>query len=195
MTTSERVVAILTGEGGYRELPRPFKIGSLAFEFTHALVAGGHANDLVIVIELRGDSADDAIIRKVLALTRALDVLRSKRPVTAVLTSGQAIPNTVQSISRVCRVLTVGSPTGPKAEEAVRDWLSVLLPLIEPPAVETLIDWETDMRQRLPRNAQDLGIEELLDSASRGKIAVEETFAGAVRIAVKASLQEDEGEL
>ena len=90
MTTSERVVAILTGEGGYRELPKPLKVGSLSFEFTHALIAGDRANDLVIVIELKGDSADDVVIRKVLALTRALDVLQSKRSVTTVLTSGHA---------------------------------------------------------------------------------------------------------
>ena len=89
MTTTDRVVEILVGEGGYRELPRPFKVGSLSFEFTQALIASEKANDLVVVIELTGDTADDVVTRKVLALTRALDVMRSKRPVTAVLTSGQ----------------------------------------------------------------------------------------------------------
>ena len=104
MTTSESVVRILVSEGGYRELPRPLKVGTLSFDFEYALVAGERANDLVIVIELRSDTADDIVIRKVLSLTRALDVLQSKRSVTAVLTSGQATPRTVQSISRVCRV-------------------------------------------------------------------------------------------
>src|SRR5947208_680950 len=141
MTTSERVVEILIQEGGYRELPQPLKIGSLSFEFTHTLVASSRAIDLVIVIELKGDTVDNAVTRKILALTRALDVLRSKRSVTAVLTSGQAAPETVHSISKVCRVLNIGAPTGPKATEAVRDWLSVLLPLREPPAFETVPDW------------------------------------------------------
>jgi hypothetical protein len=192
MTTSERVVAILTGEGRYRQLPQPFKIGSLTFEFTYALIAGERANDLVIVIELKGDSADETVIRKVLALTRALDVLQSKRPVTAVLTSGQAVAETVQSLSRVCRVLTVGSPTGPRANEAVRDWLSVLLPLTEPPAVDTLIDWEGDLRQRLPANSSGDQLENLLASAPRGKIAVEEAFALSIQSAVRPALEEDE---
>jgi hypothetical protein len=192
MTTSERVVAILTGEGGYRELPKPLKVGSLSFEFTHALIAGDRANDLVIVIELKGDSADDAVIRKVLALTRALDVLRSKRSVTAVLTSGQATPETVQSISRVCRVLPVGAPTGPGAAEAVRDWLSVLLPLIPPAPVETLIDWEGNLRRQVPTDASGPQMEKLLIAAPHGKLAVEKAFALSISDVVRPALEEDE---
>jgi hypothetical protein len=192
MTTSERVIEILVGEGGYRELPKPLKVGSLSFEFTHALVAGNRAKDLVIVIELKGDTADDAVIRKVLALTRALDVLQSKRSVTAVLTTGQAAPETVQSISRVCRVLTVGAPTGPNAIEAVRDWLSVLLPLREPPAVETFIDWEGDLRRRVPANTTGPLMDELLDAATRGTVAVEEALARSIGASVEPALEEDE---
>jgi hypothetical protein len=192
MTTSDRVVEILVGEGGYRELPRPLKVGSLSFEFTHALVAGNRAKDLVIVIELKGDTADDAVIRKVLALTRALDVLQSKRSVTAVLTSGQAAPETVQSISRVCRVLPVGAPTGPNATEAVHDWLSVLLPLSKPPAVETFIDWEGDLRRTVPANTTGPVMEELLSAATRGKVAVEEALARSIGSSVEAALEEDE---
>ena len=194
MTTSERVVEILVGEGGYRELPKPLKVGSLSFEFTHALVGGDKANDLVIVIELRGDTADDALIRKVLAFARALDVLRSKRSVTAVLTSGQAAPETVQSLSRVCRVLPVGAPTGPNAIETVRDWLSVLLPLKAPTAVETFIDWESDLRRQVPANASGPLMEELIGVASQGKIAVEEALARSIKASVEAALEEQDEE-
>lgn len=190
MTTSERVVEILVGEGGYRELPKPLKVGSLSFEFTHALLAGSRANDLVLVIELKGDTADDAVIRKVLTLTRALDVLHSKRSVTAVLTSGQAAPETVQSMSRVCRVLPIGAPTGPKATEAVRDWLSVLLPLSEPTAVDTFIDWEGDLRLSVPANTTGPLMEELLSAAPHGKVAVEQALAQSIGASVKAALDE-----
>jgi hypothetical protein len=186
MTTSERVVEILVSEGGYEELPKPLKVGSLSFDFTHALVARNKANDLVIVIELKGDTDDDAIVRKVLALTRALDVLRSRRSVTAILTSGQADPETVQSISRVCRVLPIGSPAGPNAMDAVRDWLSVLLPLRQSQAVESLIDWEGDVRDKV---AQHLGgplMEELLRVAHDGKDAVEEVLAKTIATPVEA---------
>ncbi|RWH69576.1 MAG: hypothetical protein EOQ86_31080 [Mesorhizobium sp.] len=192
MTTSESVVEILVQEGGYRELPRPLKVGSLSFEFTSALVAGERANDLVIVIELKGDTDDDGVIRKVLALTRALDVMHSKRPVTAVLTSGQASADTIQSIGRVCRVLPVGAPTGPKATDAVRDWLSVLLPLARPQAADTLLDWEGDLRRVLAAKAGDPLVENLLDAAIHGKVAVEGALAGSISASVKAALAEDE---
>lgn len=192
MSTSDSVVDILTQEGGYRALPRPFKIGSQSFDFTHALVAGERANDLVIVIELRGDTADDAVIRKVLALTRALDVLRSKRPVTAVLTSGQPRAETVQSIGKVCRVLPVGAPAGPDALDAVRDWLSVLLPLTQPPAVDTMLDWEADLRAAAPASAAGALMDNLVDAAPSGKDAVEAVLADDINDTIGAVLNDEE---
>lgn len=192
MSTSDRVVDILTQEGGYRSLPKPFKIGSQLFDFTHALVAGYRANDLVIVIELQGDTADDAVIRKVLALTRALDVLRSKRPVTAVLTSGQPRAGTVQSISKVCRVLPVGAPAGPDALDAVRDWLAVLLPLTQPPAVDTLLDWEADLRAAIPVAATGPLVEALVEAAPSGADAVEAVLADTINTSVGPALGDGE---
>lgn len=192
MTTSESVVEILVEEGGYRELPRPLTVGSMSFEFTHALVAGERANDLVIVIELKGDTDDEAVKRKVLALTRALDVMHSKRPVTAVLTSGQASSETVRSISRVCRVLPVGAPTGPKATDAVRDWLAVLLPLARPQAVDTLLDWDSDVRKALGATGAHSVVSQLLAAAPLGKAAVEEALAAAITETVEPALAEEE---
>lgn len=194
MSTSDRVVDILTQEGGYRPLPKPFKVGSQSFDFTHALVAGDRANDLVIVIELRGDTADDAVIRKVLALTRALDVLRSKRPVTAVLTSGQPRADTVHSISKVCRVLSVGAPVGPDAIEAVRDWLSVLLPLAQPAAVDTMLDWEADLRVATPTVAKGELLEALIEAAPRGTDAVEAVLGDHINRLIDPALNSDQEE-
>lgn len=193
MSTSDHVVDILIEEGGYRALPKPFKIGSQSFDFTHALVAGNRANDLIIVIDLKGDTADDAVVRKVLALTRALDVLRSKRPVTAVLTSGQPRSETVQSISKVCRVLSVGAPTGPDALDAVRDWLAVLLPLTQPPMVDTMLDWEADLRRTAPAAARGPLMDTLIAAAPRGKEAVEIVLAEDIGSSVGAAL-DDQGD-
>lgn len=193
MSTTDRVLDILVQEGGYRQLPKPFKVGSISFDFTHALVAGERANDLVIVIELQGHTVDDGVTRKVMALTRALDVMRSKRPVTAILTSGQPRNETVQSISKVCRVLAVGAPTGPDAISAVRDWLSVLLPLAQPPAVETLLDWEADLRDATAPSAKGELMDTLIEAAPRGKEAVETVLAGAISSPVEVAIG-DEGE-
>ena len=191
-TTSERVVDILVQQGKYRELPQPMKVGSLSFEFDHALVASERGNDLVIIFELKGGTSDEALIRKVLALTRALDVLRSRRSVTAVLTSGPALPETVQAISRVCRVLPIGTPTGPKAVEAVRDWLSVLLPISQPVTIETLVDWSRDIAAEIPSAVVGTFASALVDAAPLGKEAVEESLAEAIRIAVGPALAEGE---
>lgn len=193
MSTTDRVLDILVREGGYRQLPKPFKVGSIPFEFTHALVAGERANDIVIVIELKGDTVDDAVTRKVMALTRALDVMRSKRPVTAVLTSGQPRADTVQSISKVCRVLSVGAPTGPDATSAVRDWLSVLLPLIQQPPVEMLLNWEADLSITNTASAMGEFMDALIDAAPRGKEAVETVLADAITKSVGAAIV-DEGD-
>ncbi|WP_223542755.1 hypothetical protein [Pseudomonas sp. BF-RE-26] len=192
MTTSDRVVEVLVVEGGYRELPKPLLIGRLKFDFPHALVASNKANDLVIVIEPKGDAADEALVRKVLSLTRALDVLHSRRSVTAVLTSGQAAPDTVQSISRVCRVLPIGAPSGPKAMDSIRDWLSVLLPLSEPPAIESFINWEGDLRALLPEKSASSLLDELITIAFAGRDSVEHKLAEAIASPVKTGLAADE---
>jgi hypothetical protein len=188
MSTTDRVLDILVREGGYRELPKPFKVGSIPFDFTHALVAGERANDLVIVIELKGDTFDDGVVRKIMTLTRALDVMRSKRPVTAVLTSGQPRTETVQSISRVCRVLPIGAPTGPGAASAVRDWLSVLLPLTQQQSVETLLDWEADLSATTTASPKGEFMDALIEAAPRGKEAVETVLADAITKSVDAAI-------
>ena len=180
MSTTDRVLDILVQEGGYRQLPKPFKVGSMPFDFTHALVAGERANDLAIVVELKGGTVDEGITRKVMALTRALDVMRSKRPVTAVLTSGQPRVETLQSISKVCRVLPIGAPTGPDAISAVRDWLAVLLPLTQPPAVDALLDWEADLRAATAASAAGELMDAVIGAAPRGKEAVETVLADAI---------------
>ena len=191
MSTSDRVFEILTKEGGYRPLPRPFTIGTQAFDFTHSLVAADRANDIVIVIEVKGDTADEVVIRKLLALTRALDVLRSKRPVTAVLTAGQARAATIRTISKVCRVLPVGSPSGPNAESAVRDWLAVLLPLTHPPAVDTMLDWEADLRAASLMAAEGVLMEALVEAAPHGKGAIEKVLADEITAIAKAVIDAD----
>lgn len=177
MTTAETVYEILTKEGGYRPLGASIKIGSQTFDFTHVLVAGERANDLVIVIDLTGASEDAQVTRSVLAFTRALDVLGSKRSVTAVLTSGQADNDLVNSISRVCRVLPVGAPSGPLAEDMVRDWLAVLLPLKSPPPVEHLADWKASLEKQLVDTVSEPAFGRFLQLAEGGKEAVETALA------------------
>lgn len=188
MSTSNHVVDILVGEGGYRALSQPFKVGSQSFDFTHALVAENRANDLVIVIELKGGTADELVARRVLALTRALDVLHSKRPVTVVFTTGQPSSGIIKTISRVCRVLSVGNPAGPRAIEMVRDWLAVLLPLVQPAASDIMLDWEAELRQVMPGTANGSLMEALIGAAPHGRESVESALADSINGAVRPAL-------
>ncbi len=192
MSTSDHVVDILVREGGYRALPQPFKIGSQSFDFTSALIAGDRANDLVIVVELKGGAADDLVTRRLLALTRALDVLHSKRPVTVVLTTGQPSSEAVKSISRVCRVLMVGNPVGPHALDAVRDWLAVLLPLTQPAAADVMLDWEADLRRTAAATAGGPLMEALIAAAPQGQESVELVLSNRINGAVRPVLERAE---
>lgn len=192
MSASDNVVDILVNEGSYRILPQPFKIGSQSFDFTYALIAGGRANDLVIVVDLKGGTADDLVTRRLLALTRALDVLHSKRPVTVVLTTGQPSSEAVKSISRVCRVLTVGNPVGPNAVEAVRDWLAVLLPLMQPTAADVRLDWEADLRRVATATAGGALMEALIVAAPQGQESVERVLANRINGTVRPVLEQAE---
>ena len=100
-------------------------------------------------------------------------MLGSKRSVTAVLTSGQADNDLVNSINRVCRVLPIGAPTGPMAEKMVRDWLAVLLPLKSPPPVEHLADWKASLEKHLEAANKEPAVGRYVQLAEAGKEAVE----------------------
>ncbi|MDH1659883.1 hypothetical protein N5E02_00445 [Stenotrophomonas sp. GD03777] len=188
MSTSDQVVDILVEQGGYRLLPQPLKIGSQPFEFTHALVAERRANDLVIVMELKGSTADHLVARRMLALTRALDVLHSKRPVTVVFTTGQPGREILNSIGRVCRILSVGNPTGPEATDTLRDWLAALLPFVQPAATDIKLDWEADLRRFMPDSASGPLAEALIAAAPQGRECVESVLADSFNRTVQPSL-------
>lgn len=75
----------------------------------------------------------------------------------------------------------------------MRDWLSVLLPLTQPPAVDTLLDWEGDLRAVTPDTEKGPLIDALVAAATRGKAAVEAVLANDITASVKAVL-DDEGD-
>ena len=192
MTTVERVLEILR-QGGYRELPKPLMVGAMPFDFAHALVAEARALDLIVIVDLAQESDDRRLIQKILALARALDVMDSKRPMTAILASAQPSPTILQAIGRVCRTLPVGAPTGPKAEEILRDWLAVLLPLPELEPVSALADWKTELRKHLPGSTPEAMVDHFLAASEGDKESVEQALAGLIREAVMETLEEGDG--
>lgn len=125
----EAVLAVLQ-EAGFRPLPRPLVVANSTFDFDAAVTGTGVSNDLVVVAT--SSAPPRRLARLLSGLSRTLDQLESRRPVTLVLLGGQPEPSVVADLGRHARVLTIGSPN-PGPEEA-RDAVSVLLPLTLPSA-------------------------------------------------------------
>jgi hypothetical protein len=127
--------------GGYQALSTPFKVASVDFEFTAALVGtAGRGLDLILIVDTAtGDYGDrDAVNvrQRVEALSRALDITGSRYVLTVIL-AGASLSGDIDALSSTCRVLTVeqasldgeGRPTSDIAAEALDDPIRVLLPL------------------------------------------------------------------
>jgi hypothetical protein len=76
--------------------------------------------------------------------------------------------------------------------DAVRDWISVLLPLVQPPPVETLVDWQSDLRSSIARNLAGRLMDEVLIAASAGRPAVEQVLASTIQTRVASVLEDDQ---
>src|SRR5262245_57951755 len=123
----DRIAQVLTN-ASYRRLPPPLTIANVAFDLPAAFVGTGIVPDLVVVLDTIKEEAA-RIRQKVEGISRALDVVRSRRPLTAILAGPRPTPHVLDALSKVCRVLPVGTVLTAEPEGALRDWLSVLLPL------------------------------------------------------------------
>lgn len=164
-----RIVDILVGVG-FKTLPTPFKVGSIPFEFAAMLVGTDRSPDLVVIIDTVTEKEERAR-QKIGGLGRALDAVQSRRPVTAVITGPTPGKQTLESIAKVCRVLPVGTPTGPSDDSLLRDWLAVLLPLVVPDTSTIAADPLVTLRNQ----TDDLSAL-ILAAAPRGTPAVQEAL-------------------
>lgn len=135
----------------------------------------------------RGDIGDDPIVvvldavveaevrlrQKVDGLARALDVAGSRRPLTAVISGPKPSDTTLEMLGRVCRVLPVGTPTGSTAEQELRDWLAVLMPLPLAVSHGAIADPPGELKKALPADLDEEVRAPLLASASGGARAVQ----------------------
>lgn len=133
MTTAtpvEGVVKLLTGSG-FRRLSSPLSIAGLSFEIPAALVGGHPSPDLILVADTAFE-ADVRILRKVEGVARALDVARSKRPLTTILVGPKPKSSVLDAMTKVCRVLATGVVGADEENPLLQNWLAVLLPLALP---------------------------------------------------------------
>lgn len=130
MTVSQpvqRVVDCLS-TAGYRERESKTAIASVPFEFSAILVGSDRALDLIVVIDTLVEP-ELRIRQKVEGLGRALDLVTSRRPLTVILVGPAPKATTIQALSRVCRVLSVGTPTVRKRTNILRTLWQYFFPL------------------------------------------------------------------
>lgn len=179
---ADRVAALLVANG-YRTIASPLQIAGLAFDVAGAFVGADHSADLVVI----GDMAVEGerkVVQQVEGIARALDVMRSHRPLTTVIVGPRPVGKTLEALAQVGRVLPVGEADEPAD---LRDQLAVLLPLVIP---ETLLA-ERDIGEgkTLTLNGNPLA-EAIVDASKFGDDAVRDRFHVALRSVFAAS--EDE---
>lgn len=124
---TEIVLDVLESEG-FERLPKPLVVAGTKFDFDAAARGTGVSHDLVIVAT--GIPSSRRLVQLLSGLTRTLDQVQSRRPVSLVLIGAPPDESTAADLERHARVLAVTeeAPT----EDDVRRAVSVLLPLSLP---------------------------------------------------------------
>ena len=168
-TSTDRIVKALQS-AGYRNVS-PLELAGLAFDFPAAFLGDERSLDLVLVADLAFDEPQ-SLLRRVESVARALDVMRSRRPITLVLAGPKPNRDVLDAMSRVCRVLPITSGKTEDADSAIRNSLAVLMPLEIPRASAATADPLHKVRLRAVK--MDEEISTLIELAPHGAPAVEE---------------------
>ena len=156
-------------EAGYVRLANGVCVGGLAFNFPAAFVQAKSSADLILVADTTLES-ETQLTRKVDGVARALDIAGSNRSLTLIVTGPRPSGKTLESMSRVCRVLPTGHISHGSGSAALKNWLAVLLPL-ELPKPETVASNSLG-RLREEASSLDESTRRLIDEAVRGSEAV-----------------------
>jgi hypothetical protein len=186
-TPVERISAILEA-AGYRRLSGPLKMAGLGFDFPAVFVGADRSADLILVADTAFEAAA-RIQRKVESVGRALDVLRSKRPVTVVLAGPRPEAEVIDAMTKVGRVLPVGKQVDQDPAVALRNWLAVLLPLTLPQPSQDVVDPLASVQA--VSSDIDAQIRGLIDVAAQGPDAVQANLHDILR----KTLGEEDGAL
>lgn len=178
MTLSEPLANVVTllESAGYRSRPQPFTVASVPFDFSALLVGAERALDLIVVVDTLVES-EVRIRQKVEGLSRALDLVASRRPLTTIVVGPLLPAATIAALSKVSRVLSVGVSVGEEAERYLGDALAVLLPLTLPDPSQAVLDPLAEVGRVMNLVAEDDGtVASLLDAAANGPETVREVF-------------------
>jgi hypothetical protein len=162
----ERIVAMLR-EAGYERLQQPVAVAGIPFEFS-AVLAARSSLDLIVVIDTITETDLAGITQRVEGVSRALDLVESRRPLTVVLTGPEPVPDLQLALTRVARVLVAGVSS---SERELRDDIAILLPLELVTVREMPESWRS-AREKLLDAYPDAA--DLLDAARAGAEEVAE---------------------
>jgi hypothetical protein len=125
VTTPVEQVAQLLEAAHFRRVPTPLDIAGLQIDVPAVFVGSDASPDLVLV----GDTVAQTprhLQQAVEGISRALDMMSSRRPLTLVLVGPRPDSAALRAMSRFARVL----PVGEVADDAtLQNWLAILLPL------------------------------------------------------------------
>jgi hypothetical protein len=164
-----RIVSTLQG-AGYRVVPSPLAVAGLKFEFRAVLVGPEGSVDLVLVADTAFDQ-ENRLLQQVEAVARALDIARSTRPLTLVVAGPRPSSRVIEGLSKVCRVLAVGTFGGDSYVAALNNWLAVLLPLEIPETYSGLADPMTQILAKASGLLPE--IQSLVQVSANGRVAVQ----------------------
>lgn len=124
---TDQIASTLISKGGYRRAQLPLRIHDIDFRFDAVLVGPEGEAGLVVVSNLREDSAS-RIVRKLSGLVTLLDRLKSRRSVSLVLVIRSDWVMNTQELEKLCHVVVV------RPELAIEGSLRTLIPLRLPAA-------------------------------------------------------------
>lgn len=181
ITPVGRITTLLL-EAGYRLVSAPLVVGGLKFDFPAALVGTETSPDLILIADTAFEQ-EERLVAKLESVARALDVARSKRPLTLVVAGPRPSAANLEAMSRVCRVLPTGTVLDKDADGSLRNWLAVLLPLRLPEAHTPIAD---TLEQLLKLGAGlDQEVANLVVPAKQGSQAVQARLHQIIDAAVE----------
>jgi hypothetical protein len=191
-------------QAGYVDVSTPFRVATVSFEFTAAMRGrAGRSLDLVLLVDTTtgdyGDRDSARVRQRVEALSRALDITKSRYVITVIL-AGAVLAGDIESLSETCRVLNVemlslnseGRPVDEAAAKALDDRIRLLLPLSIPPSLDLPLEAGGSainaLLADLPKNAVD---ETLLASVIAASVSGEEAVQQAMSKILESALRLD----
>lgn len=186
-TSAENVLQVLEG-AGFERLPKPLVVAGARFDFDAAVTGTGISHDLVVLATSK--TTRGRLVRLLSGLSRTLDQVESRRPVSLVLIGAKTDAQVAASLEQHARVLTIEGDD-PRPDQ-IRRAIAVLLPLNLP--VE-----QSQGRAPLSVVAERLGgalskeHQSFIDAAQVGPDEVREALRRFIEAAVADSSSEGRG--